>query len=187
MSDNENSNLQGAFGAKSDKKAHVDYSHPQNEAFWKQIKEDLWQFPIGRSLVRVTQVYDNHFKILKGKAEPGFFTETNTAYIFAPLKQDTVLPKQILDAAKALRLAEQEILGLTTPDPSKDMFEHASIVHTKNLDSIVYMCKVVEERKGHESFDVLLDTLKEMGHSMIYKAYVDGKSQKEVFDTYAEN
>ena len=63
---------------------------------------------------------------------------------------------------------------------------YAAVMHAKNLDSIVYMCKVVHELTNSLHFSDLLDELNDLGHSTVYKAYVKEASDLELAEAYAE-
>lgn len=184
MSNKDDTHLQGAFGEKSEKKNYIDYSHPMAKEFEKELISKLSRIKTGYTLLAVPEDYKYSIRILKGKAEPGTSSEHKIVYIHIPIKQTEVLPKQILDLTKALRLAEQDIMGFTTPDPSKDLFEYASVVHAKNLDAIVYMCKLVKDLEGTDKYSVFLDTLEKMGHSAVYKTYVSDFTDESLNDAY---
>lgn len=185
MSDKNNeSGLQGAFGDMGNKQNHVDYSHPLAKEMLEEIKKQMSKVKTGYGLLAVPEAYGYKIRVLKGKAEPGVSSEHKIIYIHIPLKQAQVMPKQILDLVKAIRLAEQDVMGFTTPDESKDIFEHASVVHAKNLDSIVCMCRFVKDLEKTDLYSIFIDTLEKMGHSAVYKAYSSDFDTDELSDAY---
>lgn len=185
MSDKEaETNLQGAFGDMGSKQSHVDYSHPMADELLTGIKNQMNKIKTGYGLLGVPEAYGYNIRVLKGKADPGVSSEHKIIYIHIPAKQTEVLPKQILDLTKAIRLAEQDVMGFTTPDPSKDIFEHASVVHAKNLDSIVCMCRLIKDLENTDLYPIFIDTLEKMGHIAIYKEFMSGSDAEKLSDTY---
>lgn len=182
MSDKEK--LGSAFGDKGSKPSHVDYSHPMADDFLAEIKRQMKKIRTGFGLLAVPDAYGYKIRILKGKADPGVSSEHKIIYIHVPIKQNEVLPKQILDLTKAIRLAEQDVMGFTLPDPSKDIFEYASVVHAKNLDSIVYMCRLVKDLEKTDLYSIYIDTLEKMGHIQVYKAYSSNGDKENLNDAY---
>lgn len=187
MSDEENNNLQGAFGTKGVKATDMQYNHPYEEGMLKQISEIISQCYTGYSLWAVGDVLGTTMKILKGKGNPGYAAKNNTLYLYAPTSQDQAKPKQILDLIYAARLAEQHSIGFAQPDDDTDILTYASALHAKNLDAVTFMCKVVYELKDSEYFTILLDELSKNGHSMVYKAYTSNVEQEKLVEAYAES
>ena len=64
--------------------------------------------------------------------------------------------------------------------------EYATVMHTKALDAVLYMCRVVKELTNSSSFSVLLDEIKNLGHIKLYQAYEENASEEELFKVYAK-
>jgi hypothetical protein len=186
MSKDNNTDLHGAFGDKGTKSTQIDYSHPNSKEILDEVKKVLNHCPTGYALLAVADAYDFTIRILKGRGEPGFSPDTKISYIHVPIKQQNSKPKQCIDLVKAIRLGEQDILGFTAPDPTKDMLNYASVIHAKNLDSIAFACKLVYELRDSSFFSDLLDEIKNLGHYNVYKAYASEASKEELAEVYLE-
>ncbi|MFA5592217.1 MAG: hypothetical protein WC989_02760 [Micavibrio sp.] len=185
MSDKETtSGLSGAFGNKGLKANHVSYGHPHGKEILEEILDVLKQSPTGVTLFNVHTMYKFPIQIIKGTGESGFSPQSKIIYIQIPGAAQKADGKHIIQTIKALREAEHEIIGFTAPDPSKDFMKYASVMHAKNLDSIVYVCKVMKELTNSSRYQELLDALVAFDYSDVYKAYMSNASEKELFDAY---
>jgi hypothetical protein len=123
--------------------------------------------------------------VIKGNGPSGFNPQSRIIYLQVSGKTDTAQPKTVLDLIKGLREADQELIGFTAPDPAKDLMEYATVMHSKALDAIIHICKVLKELTNSSHFSVLLDELDNLGHSKVYKAYSENASKEELFKAYA--
>jgi len=183
MTDKETSGLGGTFGSKT-KGSQIGYGHPYAPQILEEILSILAESKIGQTLINVHKMYKFPIQIIKGTGESGFSAPAKIIYLQIPGSVKKAEAKYIISTAKALREAEQEIIGFTAPDPTKDFMKYASVMHAKNLDSVVYACKVVKELTNTSHSQDLLDALKGFGYSDVYKAYISNASEKELFDAY---
>ncbi len=149
-------------------------------------KDVLRESETGKSLLRMQSHHKIPIHVLKGTGPSGYNPQANIIYLQIPGKVDKSSPKIILDLIKGLREADQELIGLKTPDPRKDIMEYATVMHTKALDAVLYMCRVVKELTNSSSFSVLLDEIKNLGHIKLYQAYEENASEEELFRIYAK-
>lgn len=89
--------------------------------------------------------------------------------------------------ARALRHLDQFLIGLPSLDPLSDPMALATQGHTKNLDAIVWVCRIAAELKTHDDMPDVLDVIDILGYSSIYSAVAGNKSEEEIFDAYANN
>ena len=183
MSDSDDNNLQGAFGDRG-QKSTVSYEHPHAEELKTKARKMMKPSLTGLSLWKVSEMYNVPLKILKGKGNPTYIAEQNVVIVYVPAPVTEVKPKLILDLCQGFRLAEQHLLGFTAPNKEDDVFTYASVMHAKTIDAITYMCKTVEELKNESFYSNLLDEIKNLGHGMVYKAYRDKASHKDIVETY---
>ncbi|MEM6781752.1 MAG: hypothetical protein AAF569_07810 [Pseudomonadota bacterium] len=186
MTENDDSNLQGAFGDMGTKENAINYEHPYAEQILKEIKEVMRQCFMGSHLVEVSEHFNVPVRILKAKMVTGFVPDAGAVFLSAPASLNKYSPKLLLDMCKGLREAEQHLLGFRAPDENESVLNHAAILHAKNLDAITHMCRVVHELEKTDYYSILLDEIKKQGHSMIYKAYVSGLSNEETAEIYVE-
>ena len=149
-------------------------------------KEVLRESETGMLLIQAHETHSIPIHVIKGDGDAGFSPETKVIYLQIPGNMKVSDPKVVIAMIKGLREADQELIGFTAPDPAKDLLQYAAAIHAKNVDSIIYICKVVKELTKSSLFPVLLDTLTEIGYGNLYKAYENGASQEEMYDIYAE-
>lgn len=178
--------MKGAFGSKSEKN-NINYDHPYAETILAEVKKVMRLCFMGSHLVDVSEEFNIPVKILKAKMVTGFIPDTGTVFVSAPPNLDKYSPRVLLDMCKGLREAEQHLLGFRAPSANESVLDHAAIIHAKNLDAISQTCRVVHELKNTDFYSVLLDELKKLGHSMVYKAYVDGQSDEDLIRDYARS
>lgn len=185
MSDNDQTGgLGGTFGSKT-KGSQIAYGHPHAEEIINSAKKILKQSETGTLLLKVSDVHKIPINVIKGLGESGFSPQARIVYLQASGKTETADGALTLKLIKALRDADQELIGFTAPDPTKDLMEYAAVMHAKALDSIIYVCKVVKELTNSSVYKDLLDGLAELGHDAVYKAYIKEASKEELFDVYA--
>lgn len=186
MSENENtSGLGGAFGAKT-KGSQIAYGHPYSDSIRESAMTVISQAATGQLLMKACHKGQIPIHIIKGTGQSGFSPQARVVYLQVPGKQEAANPVDILMLIKAMREADQELIGLTTPDPMKDLMRYATVMHSKNLDSIIYTCKVVKELTNTSVYEDLLDGLKKLGYGKVYSAYLENASEKELIKVYAD-
>ena len=90
---------------------------------------------------------------------------------------------EIAALAYALRLADQHYLGLFA-DFEGNAMQFATSMHTKNLDAIVWTCRVVSEyQESEHAYDAMSFIIRKEW-SDIYDGVVNNKSPEELFDLY---
>lgn len=181
--DGQKEGLGGAFGGKT-KGSQINYGHPHGGEILEGILSIIRESRIGQTLINVHKMYKFPIQIIKGNGESGFSAPAKIIYLQIPGNIKQADPKYVISTVKALREAEHEIIGFTAPDPALDFMKYASVMHAKNLDSIVYVCKVVKELTNSSYYKELLDGLKDFGYSDVYRAYMSDASEKELFDAY---
>lgn len=185
--DNQTSNkLQGAFGDKGTKMNSISFSHPYAEDIINKAKELLSESEAGQALIRAQELKKAPIHVLKGDGESGYNPQSKVIYVPISGKKDRLDAKTFILFVKAFRGLEQEYLGLETPDPSMDVIKYAARLHSKNVDSIIYACKVVSEMSSSKIFQNLLDAIKEFGYIDLYKAYEGKATHEELYDIYAK-
>jgi hypothetical protein len=177
--------LQGAFGDKGTRVNSISYGHPYGEQIIENAKKVLRECDTGKTLVQVQEHRNVPIQTLKGNGESGYNPQANVIYVPISSKKDTLDAKTVILLAKALRSLEQEFVGLETPDTSVDVMEYAATLHTKNLDSVLYGCKIVKELTNSSYFPVLIDELEKFGYSNLYRAYESDASHEELVEIYS--
>lgn len=183
--ENSGASAKSAFGDRGTNRNAINYGHPYGEQILEAAKEIIRESETGRSLLRMHVHHNIPIHVMKGTGASGYNPQARIIYLQIPGKTDKSTPKIILDLIKGLREADQELIGLVTPDPKKDIMEYATVMHTKALDAVLYMCRVVKELTNSSSFSVLLDEIQNLGHIKLYKAYEQDASEEELFRAYA--
>ena len=178
--------LQGAFGDRGTSVNAIGYGHPYADKIIEEAKEVLRESDTGKLLIKVHNVHNIPIQVIKGTGDSGYNPDSRIVYLQVSGKSKKAEFKTILQLIKGLREADQDIMGYTVPDPNKDLMAYATAIHGKNLDTMIYICKVVKELTNSSYFSVLLEALADLGYSNFYKAYTDGASKEELFDVYAE-
>ncbi len=181
----ESGGLKGSFGDRGINVTSMGYGHPHAETIIKEASDILWESKIGRTLLSVHTHHKVPIQIIKGTGASGFNPQSNIIFLQIPNKETKATPDMVIHLIKALREADQEIMGFTAPDPSKDLMEYATVMHSKTLDAIIHVCKVVKELTNSSYYSVLLDSLKKLGHIKVYQAYEKDASKEELFRAYA--
>lgn len=187
MNDTTQTGLGSAFGAKT-RGAQVSYGHPYAREILDSAKETILSTETGRTLTKSCDLGRVPINVIKGLGAPGFSAESRIIYLQVPGKSTMATPKMILQLVKAMREADQDLLGMKTPDPSKDIMHYATVMHAKNMDSIVHVCKFAKELTNSSGFTDFLDALDELGYKKVYQAYLEHGTDKEaIFRAYADS
>lgn len=184
-STDEDKKLKGAFGDKGTHANAISYGHPQAQAILEQIRAVLTEAPTGKLLIKVWDHHHIPIHVLKGNGESGFSADLKTIYIQVPGNMKGATGDSTLQMVKALREADLEYSGNRAPDPMKDVMEYASFIHARNLDTIRHACMVTKELTNSSYYSDLLDTLAKLGLNGVYKAYLAGASDEELYMEYA--
>ena len=185
MTENEQTGLGGTFGAKTTG-SQIGYGHPNADAIRESALAVISQTPTGQLLIKACRKGSIPIHIIKGTGQAGFSPQARVVYLQVSGKKEKADVVDILKLVKAMREADQELIGMTAPDPLKDIMRYATVMHAKNLDSIVNTCKVVKELTNSSLFQELLDGLTKLGYGKVYSAYLKDASKEELFDAYAE-
>ena len=186
MTDKEQSGLGSTFGAKT-KGSQIGYGHPYSQEILESAKEAIKTAETGRSLLKSCEMGRIPINVIKGLGEPGFSPESRIIYIQASGKTSKADPKLVLQLVKALREADQDLLGHKAPDPSKDIMHYATVMHGKNMDAIVHVCKFVKDLINTSLFSDFLDALGDLGYNKVYKVYAENGSKEDIFKAYASS
>ncbi len=178
--------LQGAFGNKGSSLTSVSFSHPYAEDIIGRAKELLAESEAGRALIRAQELKKAPIHVLKGNGESGYNPQSKVIYVPISGKKDKLDAKTFILFIKAFRALEQEYMGLETPDPGMEVMKYAGRLHAKNVDCIIYACKVVSEMSSSEVFPNLLDAIETFGYIKLYKGYESKASLDELYDIYSK-
>ena len=181
----ENKKLKGAFGDKGTQTNAISYGHPHADKILGQAREIIAGSETGKILIKVMDHHRIPVHILKGTGESGFSPELRTIYLQVPGKASSASADVVVQLVKSLREADLEYSGNKAPDPMKDVMEYASFIHARNLDTIRHVCEVTEQLTNSSHFSDLLDTLTNLGLNGVYKAYLKGASDEELYMEYA--
>ncbi len=180
-----NNGLQGAFGDRGTNVNAISYGHPHGEKILEEAEEILRESETGRLLLKAKAKGNVPVSVMKGTGESGFSSDTKIIYLQIPKKISKADNKTILQYAKALREADQHLMGYIAPDPDKDLMEYATVMHAKNMDAITYLCKIVLELTKSSSFSVLIDTLDQLGYKGVYEVLARDGTREEIFKAYS--
>lgn len=183
--DEDKNKLKGAFGEKGTQANAISYGHPYADTIVEQAREILLESAEGKNLVKVLDSRKVPVHVLKGKDVGGFSPEMMTIFIQTPSNLSSPNALFIVDLIKGLREAAQEIGGFKAPDPMKDVIAYAEFIHSRNMDSLVTVCKVTKELTNSAIYSDLLDTLTDLGLNGVYKVYIGGGSDEDLFMEYA--
>lgn len=186
MTENEQSGLGGMFGAKT-KGSQITYGHPHGREIIQSATEVIKTAETGRGLLKSCEMGRIPINVIKGLGEPGFSPEARIIYIQASGKTSKADSKLVLQVVKALREADQDLLGLKAPDPSKDIMHYASVMHGKNMDAILFVCRFVKDLTNTSGFQDFVDALDDLGYKKVYKAFAENASKEEIFKAYANS
>lgn len=183
---NEAKKLQGAFGNKGSSLTSISYGHPYAEGIIDRAKELLAESEAGRALIRAQELKKVPIHVLKGNGDSGYNPQSKVIYVPVSGKKDTLDAKTFILFVKAFRALEQEYMGLETPDPSMEVMKYAGRLHAKNVDSIIYACKVVSEMTNSTIFQNLLDAIESFGYIKLYRGYENKADFDELYDIYSK-
>lgn len=184
--DTTSSGLGGAFSGKTTG-SQVSYGHPYAQEILDTAKQIIGDSETGKMLLKSCEMGRIPINVIKGIGHPGFSPESRIIYLQVAGKISKADPKLILQLVKALREADQDLLGLKTPDPRKDVMEYATVMHAKNMDSIVHVCKFVKELIKTSLFPDFLDAMDELGYKKVYQVYAENGSKEDIFKAYASS
>ena len=182
----ENNDLQGAFGDRGTNFNALNFSHPYAEGIIDRAMELFSESEAGKSLIYGQKKQKAPIHVIKGNGEAGYNKSSNVIYIPVPSKKQGLDAKTFILFIKAFRLLDQEFIGMETPDQTMDVMNYAARLHAKNLDSIIYACKVVQEMSNSKIFKNLLDEIESFGYIKIYRGLEDKKSFDELYAIYSE-
>ncbi len=185
MTEDGQTGLGGAFGSKT-KGSQISYGHPNADSILESALAVISQVPAGQTLMKACKKGSIPIHIIKGNGQAGFSPQARVVYFQMAGSKKTADSVDILMLVKAMREADQELMGLVAPDPMKDIMKYATVIHTKNLDAIVYTCKLVKELTNSSVYKDLLDGMAKLGYGKVYSAYLKDASEEELFDAYAE-
>jgi len=183
---NTGSSAKDAFGSKGTKLNSISFSHPYAEDIIDRAMELMSESETGQALIRAQKMKESPVHVLKGDGESGYNPQSNVIYVPISGKKDRLDAKTFILFVRAFRAMEQEFVGLETPDPSMEVMRYAGRLHAKNVDSIIYACKVVSEMSSSKVFPNLLDAMDSFGYSDLYKGYESKATLEELYDIYSK-
>lgn len=185
MNDSTQTGLGGAFGAKT-KGSQISYGHPHSQEIIAGAKKILKQCDTGKILLKVAEVHKVPIHVIKGQGSSGYNSDAKVIYIQASARAENATAELVINTIIGLRGADQEFMGFTAPDPRKDLMEYATVIHAKNLDNLVHVCKVIKELTNTSHYQDLLDGMARLGYGKFYQAYLSNVPREELYDVYAE-
>jgi hypothetical protein len=183
--DEDKKKLKGAFGEKGTQVNAISYGHPHADKILAEARDIIAESKTGTLLLTVMDHHKIPVHIIKGTGESGFSPDLKTIYIQVPGKINHATSDVVVQLVKSLREADLEYAGTHAPDPMKDVMEYAAFIHARNLDTIRHVCEVAEQLTNSSHFSDLLDTLANLGLNGVYKAYLKGASDEELYIEYA--
>jgi len=183
---NTGSSAKDAFGSKGTKLNSISFSHPYAESIIERAKELMRESETGNILVQVQEQQRTPVHVLKGDGESGYNPQSKVIYVPISGKKDKLDAKTFILFVKAFRALDQEFAGLEAPDPSMEVVHYAGRLHAKNVDSIIYACKVVSEMQSSKVFPNLLDAMDLFGYSNLYKGYESEATLEELYEIYSK-
>ncbi len=162
------------------------YKHDQDEQILGEAKDMLREITEGKRLVGVMERYNIPAHVIKGKEITYNNPDEKTIYLIAPPKYQKAIAILAMALACAIRDVEQYIVGFRRPSPDDDPADFAQMTLSKSLDIITTMCKIADEL--HEKFGVtnVLDTIAELGHGDIYRAYKSEAGYEQLSDLFVQ-
>lgn len=177
--------LQGAFGDRGTNVNAIGYGHPHGEKIIEEAEEIIRESETGRLLLKAKSKGNIPVNVMKGSGEAGFSPDMRSIILQVSGKTTTPDNKIIIQYVKALREADQHLIGKIAPDPEKDVMKYAIAMHAKNMDSITYVCKFVKELTNSSYFSVLIDAISQLGYKEVYEVYANDGSTEEIFAAYS--
>jgi hypothetical protein len=184
--ENSTTSASDAFGTKGTKMNSISFSHPYAEDIIDRAKELMNESETGRALIHAQEIKKSPVHVLKGDGDSGYNPQSNVIYVPISGKKDRLDAKTFILFVKAYRTMEQEFVGLETPTPTMEVTKYAGRLHAKNVDSILYACKVVSEMSSSKVFPNLLDAIEAFGYSDLYKGYENKATLEELYKIYSE-
>lgn len=180
--------LQDSFIPGSADKTPQDYQAAPDEA--TALITSLRRLLAGSATAtRLIQMADSNgvrVRVLRGRDESVYVPEAR--WVFMAITPKTVAtPRLALQYAGALREVEQNILGFTRPGVEADDDSWVTQNAVKNVDVIRHMCQIAQEISQQNQGDtVFLDSLTDLGHYELYKAFVNKSSDEDLLRLYAK-
>lgn len=182
---NGSAKLQGAFGDRGTNVNAISYGHPYADKILSEAESILRESETGRLLLKAKTKGNIPVSVMKGTGDAGFSPDAKVIYLQIPGKVNKADNKIVLQYVKALREADQHLIGYPTPDITKDVKQYAIVMHAKNMDAITYVCKFVKELTNSLHFPVLIDAISQLGYKEVYETYARDGSQEEIFKAYS--
>lgn len=185
MTDKDNA-LQGTFGAKTAAQVTPDYA-ADVAGLVRDLRARLARSPLATRLFQMADGQGVAVRGIRGMKESAYVPENKWVFItITPHTRPTAT--LALRYAGALREAEQNILGFGRPGPEvRDDDDWVTQNLVKNLDIIKNICIIVRELSPEsENNTEFLDSLTELGHDKIYKAFINHSDDETLIRLLAE-
>ena len=183
--ENGKNSLGGAFGDRGTNVNAIAYGHPHAEAIIEEAEAIIRESETGQLLLKAKTKGNIPVSVMKGSGEAGFNPDSKIIYLQVPGKVKKPDNNLIIQYVKALREADQHLMGYIAPDPNKDIMEYATVMHAKNMNSIKYVCKFVKELTNSSYFPVLMDAVSQLGYKEVYDVYANDGDQEAIFKAYS--
>ncbi len=119
-------------------------THPHSASIENQINIVVGLSEVGETLLRGARrglmnytIYGSH------KFSCSFEMSSRAILLGAPYNEAKLTERNLLEVVQQLRFVDQELIGKTLPDPRENLTEYAIVAHSKNMDSIVWVCNFI--------------------------------------------
>lgn len=173
--------LHDSFGQVGHAPTGPSYAHPQQDEIIRDAVELLREIPEGQRLVDLIKEFDLTIRVIIGK-EPGFFIpDANSVVLVSP---------KILAGVNSYETACNLGLGIKEIEMNVVNIQRLSsephLIYQKMIDIVLEMCKIVSEFEDVKNHMKLVDLIKKLGHSDVYRLYRSKASYKEMADQIVE-
>lgn len=156
------------------------YSHEQGDQIVDQLNGMLAKSETGTELLSTVKSNDFCIDVIKNSPSCIYSPTDKKIYVGVPSGKPDVPVRLVLSFASAIRDAEHSLMGYDIPEEgSIDDAERASIIHTKEIDKMIYQFKVAYELANHANMNEAVDVIKKLGYSDAYEVYVSERESSE--------
>ena len=183
-SENNNKDLQATFdssgGESKLNQTKRSYAHEGDGNVVDQLHSILGQSETGNELLGNAKTNNVVVNVVKNSPACIYSPVDRKIYVGLPKDAQEAPVRLALSFASALRDSEHSAMGYDIPEEgSMDAAERASIIHTKEIDKMIYQFKVAYELANHANMHEAVDVIKKMGYSDAYEVYVSERESSE--------
>lgn len=161
------------------------YQHPHEATILDENRAILEKSETGARLLEVADHYGAKIRIITGIGHRAFAPSAAEAFIVVPYYVERYSPYQLLDLAGVLREVELQLLEEKRPAVTADPDDYTTLNCARNLDVLLYMCKMVEELDA-AGYPEILQAFRKSGFEAIYSGYKNQTPLEDLFRVYSE-